>query len=180
MGNAAAELVFESSVIVRKSPSPALLGPLPSGQGGRCRRHRGRLLLLTGIFGGPLASRITGHPQNQTYSSRWKTSSASRRGRTATSGSEPTRRAATCSCGDVRRAHLADRRHRSDRDRRASSDSSWPARGLLRRLDRHRPLTHRRRACSVTSDPDRRRHRRGVQPRRTAVLPACCNPGCRS
>ena len=117
------------------------------------------VLVLIAFFGGPLAAHFTGHPQNSVYTSATNDFGVPLGPRlhspdgAAIFGWDPAGRDLF-----VRtmygHAHLADRRHRRDGDRRPHRPHRRPDRGLLRRLGRHRPVAHLRRharACPSSS-----------------------------
>ena len=130
------------------------------------------LLIFLAIFGGPIAAKVTGHPNTTRYTEH----DAGRvrhpaRARTTTSGSAPTETGRDLFVrDDVRRAHVADRRRGRLRHRRPDRPRRRPHRRLLRRLERHGPLAERRRHARAAAAADLDRHRRGVQhrPRRGA------------
>ncbi len=102
MGNAAAELVFESSVIVRKSPSSLFWQRFRQDKAARCRRPSwSASSCWSRSSAGRSRAGSPGIPQNQTYRHDDRRLRHPERPERLTSGSAPTPKGATSSCATM-------------------------------------------------------------------------------
>ncbi len=91
-------IALQPVAVARKSPSRLFWDRLKQDKAALAGAVVIVLLILIAIFGGPIASNISGHPQNATYSNMTDEFGVPL-GPNTRSGSAPTRPAAISSCG---------------------------------------------------------------------------------